>query len=80
MRTRTYRSRMWVFSYYSRSSQRILIWCSCGTKEEIFELSRATTNEQPLLILSGAPRSGNWTPFSIFSVGDERGSVINDYL
>ena len=28
----------------SRSSERILIWCSCGTKAEIFELSLATAN------------------------------------
>ena len=28
----------------SRSSERILIWCSCGTKAEIFQLSRATAN------------------------------------
>ena len=33
-----------VFVIYSRSSERILIWCSCGTKAEIFELSRATAN------------------------------------
>ena len=28
----------------SRSSERILIWCSCDTKAEIFQLSRATAN------------------------------------
>ena len=28
----------------SRSSEHILIWYSCGTKAEIFELSRATAN------------------------------------
>ena len=33
-----------VFVIYSRSSERILIWCSCGTKAEIFELSRVTAN------------------------------------
>ena len=27
-------------AFYSRSSERILIWCYCGTKAEIFELSR----------------------------------------
>ena len=29
---------------FSRLSERILIWYSCGTKAEIFELSRATAN------------------------------------
>ena len=48
---------------FLRSSERILIWCSCGTKAEIFKLSLATANEPPLLILSGAPRPGNWTAF-----------------
>ena len=28
---------------FSRSSESILIWCSCGTKTEIFELSRRAT-------------------------------------
>ena len=32
-----------------RSSESILIWCSCGTKAEIFELSRATGNSRPYL-------------------------------
>ena len=55
---------------------------SCGTKAEIFELSPATANQPPLLILSGAPQPGNWTPFdSIFvSLIFPLGSVINDYL
>ena len=29
---------------FSRSWERILIWCPCGTKAEIFELSWATAN------------------------------------
>ena len=34
-----------LFSFLlSRSSERILIWCSCGTKPVIFELSRATAD------------------------------------
>ena len=33
-----------VFVIYSRSSERNLIWCSCGTKAGIFELSGATAN------------------------------------
>ena len=37
----------------SRSSERILIWYSCGIRAEIFELSRATADQPPLLILSG---------------------------
>ena len=49
----------WISS--SRSSGRILIWCSCGTKAEIFELSRATADLPPLLMLSGASRPENWT-------------------
>ena len=61
----------------SRSLERILIWCSCGTKAEIFELSRATADSPPLLIFLGAPRPGSWTSFdsrkfSNFSVSDER--------
>ena len=40
----------------SRSSERILIWYSCGTRAEIFELSRATADQPPLLILSGPSR------------------------
>ena len=27
-----------------RSSERVLIWCSCGTEAEIFELSRVTAD------------------------------------
>ena len=27
-----------------RSSERLLIWCSCGTEAEIFELSRVTAD------------------------------------
>ena len=33
-----------ISGQFSLSLERILIWCSCGTKAEIFELSRATTN------------------------------------
>ena len=49
---------------FSRLSERVLIWCSCGPKAEIFELSWATANQPPLLILSGAPRPGNLTHFN----------------
>ena len=51
----------------SRSSEHILIRCSCGTKAEIFQLSRATANEPLLLVLSGAPRPENWTPIDSIS-------------
>ena len=33
-----------VHGAFSRSSERILIFCSCGIKAEMFELSRATAN------------------------------------
>ena len=33
-----------VHGAFSRPSERILIWCSCGTKAKIFELSRATAS------------------------------------
>ena len=51
----------------SRSSEHILIRCSCGTKAEIFQLSRATANQPPLLVLSEAPRPENWTPIDSIS-------------
>ena len=51
----------------SRSSEHILIRSSCGTKAEIFQLSRATANEPLLLVLSGAPRPENWTPIDSIS-------------
>ena len=51
----------------SRSSKHILIRCSCGTKAEIFQLSRATANEPLLLVLLGAPRPENWTPIDSIS-------------
>ena len=61
------------------STEYILMWCSCGTKAEIFELSRVTANlpplpqqqiPPPLLIFSGSPQLGNWTPFdsNLFTV------------
>ena len=36
-------------------------------QKRIYELSRATANYPPLLILSGALRPGNWTPFDSIS-------------
>ena len=70
------------FKSLSHSSERILIWCSCGTRAEIFELSRATDVIILLilfilLILSGASRSGNRTPFAtrFRYVSEERGSL-----
>ena len=63
--------------FCSGTSERIKIlvfqWC----KATIFEVSRVTDDKPPLLILPGASRPGNWTPFHS---SDQRGSVINDYL
>ena len=53
-----------------------IIWCSCGIKAEIFDLSLATADQPPLLILPRASRPGNWT----FDLIYEPGSVINDCL
>jgi len=33
-----------VFENWSRSSEHMVIWCSCGIKAEIFELPRVTAN------------------------------------
>ena len=54
---------------------RILILVFLWFKATIFEISRSTADQPPLylLILSGASRPGNWTPFDW---SDERGSVI----
>ena len=53
----------------SRSSERILIWCPCGTKAEFYERSRATADQPPLFTLSGAPRPQEtellWTRFRL---------------
>ena len=53
----------------SRSSERILIWCPCGTKADIYERSRATADQPPLLTLSRAPRPQEtellWTRFRL---------------
>lgn len=44
------------------------------------KVSRMTVDKPLLIILTGAPRLGNWTPFNsnFISVSDERGSIIND--
>ena len=44
------------------------------------EVSRTTADKPLLMILTGASRLGNWTPFNsnFISVSDERGSIIND--
>ena len=66
----------------SQSERFLILVLQCGTKPQIFEVSGATADQLPPLILSGAYWPGNWTPFdsNFVSVSDERGSVINDYL
>ena len=46
-------------------------------KPQIFEVSGATADWPPSLILSEAPRPGNRNSFDS---SDERGSLSNDYL
>ena len=71
------------------SSERILIWCSCGTKAEIFELSGATANQPPLIDFIRGTLAGKLDSFRLnfrlnnfcnFSVSDECESVTNDFL
>ena len=66
----------------SQSERFLILVLQCVTKPQIFEVSGATADQLPPLILSGAYWPGNWTPFdsNFVSVSDERGSVINDYL
>ena len=64
------------------SSERILIWCSCGTKGDIFEpITGHCKLATPINFIRGI-LAGKLDPFRLHfvSVNDERGSVINNYL
>ena len=52
-----------VIYRFLRWSDRTLISVFSGTKPHIFGVLRATADWSALLILSGASRLGNWTPF-----------------
>ena len=80
MRTRTDRSRLWVFSYYLRSSQRILIWCSCGKGRNFRAFTGHCKLAASINFIRGTSAGKLDSFLYFFSVGDERGSVINDYL
>ena len=69
--------------YLSRSSERILIWFSCGAQAEIFDLSRATSIKlaAPINFIRGVSvgeLDSFWLDF--VSASDERGSVKLGFL